>query len=91
MDDKFATPAYQIKLAFLIGKPGELRLEDGFITFTSGDRLVFRASLPEVRTSFPKVTFFALIPFFDAGIKLTVGGSTYRLSFVPYEYSRWGS
>ena len=91
MDDKLATPAYQIKLAFLIGKPGELRLEDGFIAFTSGDRLVFRASLPEVRTSFPKVTFFAFIPFFDAGIKLTVGGNTYRLSFVPYEYSRWGS
>ena len=40
---------------------------------------------------FPKVTFFAFIPFFDAGIKLTVGGSTYRLSLVPYEYSRWGS
>ena len=91
MDDKLATLAYQIKLAFLIGKPGELRLEDGFIAFTSGGRLVFRASLPEVRTSFPKVTFFAFIPFFEAGIKLTVRGNTYRLSFVPYEYSRWGS
>jgi hypothetical protein len=89
MDDKLATPAYQIKFAFLIGKPGELRLEDGFIAFTIVDAgLVFRASLHEARVSFPKVTFFGPFPLPGTGIKLAVGDKTYRLSFVPYKY--WG-
>jgi hypothetical protein len=92
MDDNFATIASQIKFRILVGKPGELRLEDGFIAFTSSDgSLVFRAPLQDVRTSFPKVTFFGPFPLFGTGINLAVGGNTYRLFFVPFEYQRWGS
>ena len=48
MDDKLATPASQLKFRILLGKPGELRLEDGFIAFKSGHGdLVFRAPLQE--------------------------------------------
>jgi hypothetical protein len=92
MDDKLATPATQIKFRILPGKSGELRLEDASIAFTLGDgSLVFRAPLPEVRASFPKVTFFAVFPLFGTGINLAVGGNTYRLFFVSIEYKRWGS
>jgi len=96
MDDRLATPAYQVN-SFIIGQhriePGELCLEDGLIAFTSeGDRLVFRAPLPEVRASFPKVIFPAIpIPFFGVAIKLTIRGSTYLLSFVRVRYEREGS
>lgn len=91
MDDKLATPATRIKFRILVGKPGELRLEDGFIAFTLGDgSLVFRAPLHEVRASFPKVTFFGPFPLFGTGINLAVGGNTYRLVFVPIKYKRWG-
>jgi hypothetical protein len=92
MDDKLATPAYQIRFTFLIGEPGELRLEDGFIVFTivDGD-LVFRASLREARVSFPKVTFHLFFPLPGTGIKLAVGDKTYRLSFVRYTAGSKGS
>lgn len=92
MDDELATPATQMKFRILPGKPGELRLEDGFIAFKLGDgSLVFRAPLQEVRASFPKVTFFGGFPLFGTGINLAVGENTYRLFFVPFEYTRWGS
>ena len=64
-------------------EPGELRLEDGLITFTSKDRgLVFRAPLEKVRASFPKL-------YFGIGAKLAVHGKTYRLSFAPVQYHGW--
>lgn len=92
MDEKLATPASQMKFRILLARRGELRLEDGFIAFTSGDGdLVFRAPLQEARASFPKVTFFGPFPLFGTGINLAVGGNTYRFSFLPYEYERWGS
>lgn len=76
-----------MKFRILFSKPGELRLEDGFIAFTSGDGdLVFRAPLQEARASFPKVTFFGPIPLFGTGINLALGGNTYRFSLLPYEY-----
>jgi hypothetical protein len=88
MDDKLATPASQIKFRILLGKPGELRLEDGFIAFTSGHGdLVFRAPLQEARASFPKATLFVFIPLFGIGINLAVGGNTYRFLLLPYEYA----
>lgn len=87
MDQKLATLATQSKFAILVGKPGELRLEDGFIAFTLGDSsLVFRAPLEEVRASFPKVTFLGPFPLFGTGINLAVDGNTYRLLFVPFNY-----
>ena len=91
MDDELATRATQVRFRVLLGKPGELRLEDGFIAFTSGDgSLVFRAPLQQVGASFPKVTFFGPFPLFGTGINLAVGGTIYRLFFVPFEYQRWG-
>jgi hypothetical protein len=91
MDDKLATPASQLKFRILFSRPGELRLEDGFIAFTSGGGdLVFRAPLQEARASFPKVTSFFGIPTFGTGINLAAGGNTYRFSFLPYKYG-WGS
>lgn len=87
MDDKLVTPATQIKFGIFFAKPGELRLEEGIIAFTSGGgRLVFRAQLQEVRASFPKVFFFGLFPIFDTGINLALGGRTYRLSCIPVKY-----
>src|SRR5215469_5726655 len=66
MYDKLATRPTHIKLCILVGKPGELRLEDGFIAFTLGNgSLVFRAPLREVRASFPKVNFFGPFPLFS--------------------------
>jgi hypothetical protein len=93
MDDKLATRATQVKFRILPGKPGSLRLEDGFIAFTLGDgTLVFRAPLHEMRASFPKVTLFWVFPLFGTGVKLAMGGNTYRLLFVPIEYKLgWGS
>lgn len=68
-------------------KSGRLRLEKGFIDFTSGDgRPVFSAPLQEVRASFPRVTFFGPFPLFGTGINLAVGGRTYRLLLIPVEY-----
>src|SRR5262245_20601903 len=92
MDAELDTPAAQIKFGIQPGKPGKLRLEDGFIAFTLGDgSLVFDAPLQEVRASFPKVMFFVgLLPLFGTGINLVVGGNAYRLWFVPFEYKRWG-
>jgi len=90
MDDKLVTPASQLKFRILLGKPGELRLEDGFIAFTSGNGdLVFRAPLQEARASFPKVTLFVFLPLFGIGINLAVGGNTYRFLLLPYDYA-WG-
>jgi hypothetical protein len=88
MADELATPASQIRFGILLmtTKRGALRLEDGFIAFTSWDGgLVFRALLQEVRASFPKVTFVVPFLFCGTAIKLAVGGNTYRLSFL-----RWG-
>jgi hypothetical protein len=92
MDDKLATLASQLKFRILLGKPGELRLEDGFIAFTSGDGdLVFRAPLQEARASFPKATVFVWCPIFGIGINLAVGGNTYRFCLLPYEAGPGGS
>lgn len=89
MDDNLATTATQTKFRILVGKPGELRLEDEFITFTLGDgSLVFRAPRQEVRASFPRVTFFGPFPLFGAGVNLAMGGNTYRLFLVPFQYQR---
>jgi hypothetical protein len=81
MGDALATPACLIGRLGPWGKfePGELRLEDGRITFTSQERgLVFQAPVQEVRASFPKM-------YFGVTAKLAVGGKTYRLWFVPME------
>jgi hypothetical protein len=79
MGDALATPACLIGRLGPWGKfePGELRLEDGRIAFTSQERgLVFQATVQEVRASFPKL-------YFGVAAKLAVGGKTYRLWFVP--------
>jgi hypothetical protein len=83
MDGQLATPARQLKFRVLrmTSERGELRLKDGLITFTSDARgLLFRAPLDEVRASFPKLIF--PVPYFGIGVKLTVNGKTYRLSFM---------
>jgi hypothetical protein len=87
MDEKFATPAY------LIGSmktgPGELRLEDGFIGFTSRDGgLVFRAPTQDVQVSFPKWMILPpLFPLPGIGIELVVDHNPYRLSFMGVRYT----
>ena len=72
-------------------EPGELRLKDGLIAFTSSRGLLFRAPLDEVRASFPKVIL--PVPYFGIGVKLTVNSKTYRLSFmrnfVQSQYLGW--
>jgi hypothetical protein len=91
MDDKLATPASQLKFRILLGKPGELRLEDGFIAFTSGDGdLVFRAPLQEARASFPKATIAVWLPIPGIGINLAVGGNTYRFMLLQHEVGHGG-
>jgi len=78
MDDELTTRACW-RRSWAKSEPGELRLEDGLVSFTPDDRgPVFRAPLAEVRPSFPKVLF----PDFGVGIKLAVHGKTYRLSFA---------
>lgn len=92
MDDKLATPACWIRnrILWIKSESGELRLEGGLVTFTSGARgSVFRAPLEEVRASFPKVFF--PVPAFGIGIKVAVHGKTYRLSFVRVQYVGWRS
>ena len=95
MDDKLATPAHQVNSFNMAHRTvsGELRLEEGFIAFTSEDgRLVFRAPLQEVRASFPKAIFLVPpIPYFGIGIKLTIHGNSYLLSFVPVTHEIEGS
>src|SRR5260370_1367795 len=54
MDDKLATPACWIRnrILWIKSESGELRLEGGLVTFTSGARgSVFRAPLEDVRAS----------------------------------------
>lgn len=81
---------YRIMYLWIASEPGELRLEDGLLAFRSEDRgLVFRAPLAEVRASFPKLIF--PIPCFGVGVKLAVHGETYRLSFVWWRYTGWGT
>jgi hypothetical protein len=81
MGAALATPACLMGRLGPWGKfePGELRLEDGRIAFTSQERgLVFQAPAQEVRASFPKM-------YFGVAAKLAVRGKAYRLWFVPME------
>jgi hypothetical protein len=91
MDDELTAAVWRIKyrLLWIKPEPGELRLEDGLVTFTSEDREVFCAPLMDVRASFPMVIF--PIPSFGVGVKLTVHGETYRLAFVWWQYMGWGA
>ncbi len=89
--DSLTTPACQLRYGFIPSKPGELRLAEGLVTLTINGEQVFRVSPGEVRATFPRVTFLAGIPLPvpGTGINLTVAGTTYRLSLVPFTYG-WG-
>lgn len=92
MDDELKAAVCRIRyrILWIKSEPGELRLEDGLVAFTSEYRdLVFRAPLEEVKASFPRVIF--PIPYFGVGVKLAVHGENYRLSFVRVQYVGWTS
>ena len=88
--DSLTTPACRLSFGFIPSKPGELRLAEGLVTLTINGEQVFRVSPGEVRAAFPWVTFLFLIPLPGTGINLTVAGTTYRLSLVPFDYGPSG-
>ncbi len=79
MNEQLATPACR----FPVGRwaqydPGELRLSDGMVTFTSKHlgQLV-QAPVTQVGARYPW-------PYFGAGLTLMVNGKRYRIWFLPF-------
>jgi hypothetical protein len=67
--------------------PGLLCLQGDDVAFTlENGSPVFRAPVKEIRASFPKL-MLPLLKYSYIGTKLAVDGTTYRLSFVPVQYS----
>jgi hypothetical protein len=66
--------------------PGELRLSDGMVTFTSKHLgQLFQAPAGQVRAQYPW-------PYFGAGLTVIVDGNRYRIWFIPFRtvYSTMG-
>jgi hypothetical protein len=73
--ESLRTPAWLL-VGLFGNRPGVLALADGWLTFITEDGRVFDAPLVEVTgVTFPWY-------YFGGGVKLTVAGTRYRLSFV---------
>lgn len=78
-DHKFCTVAWLL-VGLTRSEPGTLKYEDGRLTFTDEEnRCIFDVSLAEItNVNFPW-------HYFGAGLKMRIGATEYRLSFIEPE------